>query len=624
MLIPGVKIIGELKNKYAIKDIEGALILYFLNINNISVKNNALIKSVINESDKVKTNEITKILSHHLCKLNLNDLINTFELLIPDEDKKLNGAFFTPSIITEYIASETIKSNDLTICDPSCGCGAFLVAAANHMNKAFGINYYNIIRNNIFGVDISDYSVRRAKIILALLMLENGEDVADINFNIINADSLKTTWQRLFPEIFKKGGFDAIIGNPPYVKYQDLSPSLRKDLFNNWQTLKKGTYNLYFAFFELGINILKKDGILGYITPNNYFTSLSGLTLREYLTHNKLLTRIIDFNHLKVFNVQTYTCITLLTKRENEEFLYEKIDKYENLTIEALKRIKYSTINISQLNNRKWRLLRSADQENIKNIENMELSLRDLVDIRVGIATCKDNVYFVDGLTYANGYYNKHYKGTDYPIEAGITKPIVKVSDFKSQKDINDNKRRIIFPYIKNGGKIELLSENTLKNKYPECYKYLLAAKEELNSRDKGRTDYPNWYAYARTQGLNFWGRKLLTPTFSAEPRFLIEDDRETLFCNGYAIFEKESANLFHRTHIDLDALAKILNSKIMGYYVSNTSVQIEGGYPCYQKNFIEHFKLPLFSSEEIEYLKRENNKNKLDAFLADKYRVNI
>jgi len=370
---------------------------------------------------------------------------------------------------------------------------------------------------------------------------------------------------------------------------------------------------------------LKGNGILGYITPNNYFTSLAGIHLRTYFSSNKLLDKIIDFNHVKLFDAQTYTCITFLTKKEKDYFYYERIDDYNYLV--NLNRLDYSEIYFKALNNKKWRLLKDVDQENIKIIESLENRLGNIVDIKVGIATCKDSIYFIDGDTFNNGYYKKDYNGKQHLIEKEITRSIAKISDFKNQSDLNNNKRRIIFPYIKTNGKVEIIKEEELKEKFPKCYEYLLAAKSELATRDKGKTEYTQWYAYARTQGLNPQGEKLLTPTFSAEPRFLLERNEESLFCNGYAIYMnmKEDDNLFStKNKIPLDVLAKILNSKIMDYYIKRTSVSIEGGYPCFQKNFIELFGIPNFSKEEISFLRDMEDKKEIDIFLIRKYRIKI
>ena len=614
-----VKILG----KYDPSVIETALVQLFIESNNIEIKENILIKGIIsNNRDNilVAKNELNSLLDSK----NITDFVNIFELLVSLEDKKINGAFFTPKTITDFIVSQTINSSSQKVCDPSCGCGAFLISAAIFISENLNKGVVDIIEENLYGVDIADYSVRRAKILLSLLALKNGEDKEDIKFNLKTADSLAVDWKKLFPEMDKWGGFDIIIGNPPYVKFQDINKELRGKLYKDWLTLKTGNYNLYFAFFELGVGIMKANGVLGYITPNNYFTSLAGVQLREYLKSNNLMEKIIDFNHLKLFEAQTYTCITFLTNKEKEFLYYERVGGYEVLG--SLKDLHYSKIYFSELNNKKWRLLRDIDKENIKRIECVGKKLGVIADIRVGIATCKDSVYFICGSTLKDGYYYKSYQGKIYQIEKDITKPIAKISDFKIQDDLGKNNRRIIFPYQKNNDRVEIIKENDLKKLYPGCYEYFLSAKAALATRDKGEVKYPEWYAYARTQGLNFFGKKLLTPTFSSIPRFLLEQDENALFCNGYAVYLIDKLDLFSKIEqrLDLAALRKILNSRVMDYYIKRTSVSIAGGYSCYQKNFIELFGIPDFTSEELNFLNNEKSKIKIDNFLVEKYGINI
>ena len=612
------KVIFNLLKKYPVQNIENAFIQAFFEQNNLTIKKNLLLLDICND-DSPLTRTIKSKISY---PKNIYELEKIFELLINPEDRKLNGAFYTPKLITEYVTSELIENDNQLICDPACGCGAFLIAATEQLCQKGNKPINKIIEENIFGADIQKDSLRRCKILLSLLALLHNNETEKLNFNLYEINSLSKNIYKVFKPIIDKGGFDLVIGNPPYVKYQDLSENMRNDLVSNWQTIKTGNFNLYFAFFELGINLLKTNGRLGFIVPNNYFTSIAGINLRNYLQSNQYLTKIIDFTHLKIFEAQTYTCITFLQKNKNRNFKYEKITNDAQLC--SLDKLNFSTNSYDDLNIKKWRLLKSSDADNIKIIEKMPCKVKDIVDIRVGIATCKDNVYFIDENYQEKDFYLKEYKNNIFKIEKSITKKITKISDFVNTNDFLKNTRRIIFPYNLDYKNANIISEKNLKKFYPQCYKYFLAVKKELLNRDKGNVEYPVWYSYARTQGLNFEGEKLLTPTFSNSPRFIMDKDPKSLFCNGYALFIKNTnqENLF-RKNLNLSILKKILNSTIMDYYIRNTSVSIDGGYFCYQKNFIESFGIPELTNEDITFLEKNDDKDKIDEFLFQKYNLN-
>ena len=220
-----------------------------------------------------------------------------------------------------------------------------------------------------------------------------------------------------------------------------------------------------------------------------------------------------------------------------------------------------------------------------------------------------------------------------FEIEKQITKSVYKISNFKSQEEIENNKKRIICPYHLGKGNARPISEQEFKSKYPKCYAYLISEKENLASRDKGKSIFEPFFVWGRTQGLNKLGKKILNPTFSQFPRFLLVEEEDAFFTNGYGLFfheEKTNLSLFDETTNpitlieNIDVVQKILNSCIMHYYVSKTSVSIEGGYPCYQKNFIEKFTIPQFSNEEINVLRTLNDKQEIDEFLIIKYQLNL
>lgn len=549
------------------------------------------------------------------------DLANILEILIPAEDQKLNGAFFTPRYIVDYIIRELAPEEGARNFDPSCGCGAFLAGLVDYYQQRFGKSIRQIVRENIFGADILDYNIVRTKIVLSAMALENGEILQDSDFNLWHTDSLRAEW---------KETFDTILGNPPYVKFQDLSDENRDFLVKNWKTVTGGTFNLYFAFFELGYKLLDRRGKLGYITPNNYFTSLAGEALRGFFHQTKAVSRIVDFSHHKVFDAQTYTAITFLDKSEKTSILYDRI-RNDQKPESFLDTANGSVNRLEDLNIKKWRLLKKDEQENIRIIETVGTPIGDLFDIVVGIATLKDDVFFVDGLARENGKYLKQSASGTFAIEAEVTRAVYKISDFSRQEQIHDNKRRIICPYEFSSGVPKVIPESTFATKFPGCYEYLKSERDRLATRDKGKLVYEPFFSWGRTQGLAKRGKKLLTPTFSKFPRFLLINDEDSYFTNGYGVFFRESERSLFDGLLspisdvkNIDVVQKILNSDLMHYYITKTSVAIEGGYPCYQKNFIERFTIPDLGVQEIEVLRNLNDSTSINTFLCEKYGISF
>ena len=618
------KKITELLKSWDTEEIERHCIFNYLKNNKINYSNSVFLSNYLNDFEEIKP------LSNKINILNIKsikDLENSLELIIPVDDRKLNGAFFTPDYIVDFIIENITPKENETNLDPSCGCGAFFVGLLKYYKTKYNKNIKDTIRENIFGTDLMTYNIRRTKLILSLFALENNEILEEDDFNLLIQDSIRTDWRHVFNKENYK--FDNIIGNPPYVKFQDLTDDNRNYLAKNFKTIKNGTFNLYFAFFELGYRLIKDTGKLGYITPNNYFTSLAGEPLRSFFQNKQCINRIVDFKDKKVFDAQTYTAITFLNKKTNSELFYDRIPDSLNPN-NFIKNVNGSPNKIKELNSKKWRLLKTSEQKNIKIIENIGLPIGKLFNIAVGIATLKDEIYFLDKSLEKENCYIKTYHEKGYYIEKGLTKTIYKISDFKSQSEIVDNKRKIIFPYKIVKGNALPYTENELKNKYPRAFEYFSVVKTDLAKRDKGKVVNP-FFAYGRTQGLTRKGKMLLTPTFSQYPRFLIAPETDAFFCNGYGIYYNEISGGLWKNSINpiakienIIALQKILNSEIMNYYVNVTSVSIQGGYPCYQKNFIEKFTIPDFSEEELATLSLLNEKTDIDAFLIEKYQLNL
>ena len=609
------KLFADVLKRYSIQDIEKHLFFLFLEQHSLLFSENRLLSEYFegfeeNESllGKIKLLDVNSV----------EDLASTMELLIPDRDKKSNGAFFTPPYIVDYIIREVAPGRDSKVVDLSCGSGLFLLGVLKYITRKYKKSIRQCLRENVYGVDVLSCNVARSKILLTIMALMDGESISERALNVWCADSVREKWSMKF---------DCVVGNPPYVKFQDLDDGTRNYLLENFSTTKFGTFNLYFAFFEVGLSLLTEKGRLGYITPNNYFTSLSGECLRSYFQCNKSVYKIVDFSSVKIFSVQTYTAMTFLDKKRNEVIDYARISRGER-PMTFLGGLSFTKNDYDYLNVKKWRLLCGNERENIKNIEQCGDAIGSMFNICVGIATLKDEVYFITPNNEDEMYYYLERKGRTYKIEKTLTRPLVKISDAKSQIDITRNTRKIIFPYKTSDGKVIAIQEEEMRTCYPCCFEYLLSVREILEKRSKGKHVYKPFYAYGRTQGLSRRGVKLLTPTFSKVPRFLLDYDEFAFFTNGYGVYIKERNNMAFANPMsfsaNMDVLQKVLNSVIMAYYVEKTSVSIEGGYPCYQKNFIEKFSIPVFSDSEVDSLRNMNDKKEIDSFLMHKYHLNF
>ena len=609
-------ILKHIPSKYSNLQIEASLILAFLRQNQLDCINHSqFLDDILCHAESEVCEIITRVSAGNL---SLKLLENVFEALVDDCEKRENGVVFTPCYIVEYILENTLNeqlAEDSVIIDPACGSGAFLVLAAEKLSLRLNKSVAETVSQNIFGIDLSEDNVRRTKELLTLLVLSYGESADSLCFNIKVADSLKENWF----ELFGKKTFHFVIGNPPYVNTHDMSKDTISYLKKNYRTTQKGTFNIFYAFIEQSMKFLSPNGMLGFIIPNNYPTITAAEDLRKYLVENKYLSKIIDFGENMIFApVRTYNSLLFLKACGSENLMYATIKKSSDVK-GALNNANFLCMAIDDLDSSGWKLLDENERANIKKIEQAGSPIKPY--IRVGIATLRDNVYLVDGFDQEKGMYYKFFEGTRYLIEPEITRSIYKVSNIKAESSLADAKQAIIFPYTEieqyslvdtPNKNYQIIPEHIMAQRYPQCYQYLCRCRTILDGRDKGKGNAVAWYAYGRSQGLGNNGRKLLFPTFSLHPKFMLEDSRQTLFCNGYAILESPQ--------FDLEILQKILNSVVMDYYVSKTSYAIEGNYKCYQKKYIQRFSIPQFTDDELTYLKNEPDMSSINQFLIEKY----
>lgn len=514
----------------------------------------------------------------------LKDVEVAFENMIDAGRKRSEGVVYTPSYITDYLVTyccrQRSKTSAPTFIDPACGGGGFVLRAIPILAKIYNLSYDQVIAGYVRGMDINDDAIHCAHLSLDLFSAQ--WKLADRQpegvFRV--GDSLLTSSQDICESFgLAESGFDIVATNPPYVKLQNLEDTNRLKLSETYSEFARGNFSLAMLFLIAGHRLLSSQGVLGYITQNNIFTSLAGEGIRSYLQQQKAIHSIIDFEHAKVFNnASAYTCLIFLDKKEKNDLLYSQI-RDPKKELKNLRDEHFHPIKIDGLKKAKWRLSGSSHLVNVERLENVGIPLGTLANIRVGFATLKDAVFLLNG------------KVGQKDIESGIIVPAIKISEFSSQDELKKNNRFIIRPYKKEGGKWKSLSESELKIKFPNTFNYLKSHEDALLSRDKGKRQPQNFFEWSRTQGMEASGPKLLTKTFSKGPNFLL-DETDSLFCNGYSVVPKVTDDLFG-TAIDIRLLQRILNSWVMDYYTRLTAFQIQGGYQCFQKNFIERFCIP-------------------------------
>ena len=303
---------------------------------------------------------------------------------------------------------------NIKIIDPACGSGAFLITAFEFLlnyNKylddkifdlvgtsdLFSDRTKEILQNNIFGVDLNKESVEITKLSLWLKTADKNKTLASLENNIKCGNSLiddpeiagnlAFNWEKEFPEIFANGGFDIVVGNPPYVSAEYIS-EIEKTFYEKNYYSAYGRQNLYIIFYEKAINLLKENGNLGFITPYTILKNMYYKEIREYILKNTSILEIIDFKGITVFQDAGVDSIILLLKKEKR---IEYDIKYIN-NIKAFETQVYD-INFfksSQITEKDDLSIQFSKNEKLLNkiLDHKDnLKLKEIIDFKQGIIT---------------------------------------------------------------------------------------------------------------------------------------------------------------------------------------------------------------------------------------------
>ncbi len=550
-----------------------------------------------------------------LCKNKKIELGIDNEALIKADTKK------DRKILQEKIANYRHWLLHITILDPACGSGAFLNQALvflieehrqidSMVAMLFGDslvmtdNITEILENNIFGVDINEESIEIARLSLWLRTAKVGRKLNDLSRNIKIGNSLisdKTIagdlafdWKTAFPQVFKNGGFDVILGNPPYVRVQQLVSKDVDFYFENYKT-PAGKLDISILFFEKSLSLIKDNGVISFISSSQWMQTDYGKNIREMLSKGYIKS-IIDFGSLPVFeNVETYPAIFTMTKELNSTVEYKLAIEKSDLDTQKITALPSNYINIDKLTEKAWQFgnLNLFEIIKLRNIQYQKIS--QIGNSYIGDLTGMDKAFVVTNAVIET---NK--------LEKEIIFPYAYRGEEVNKFAIVNPNAWVIYPYDEGlDGKSVLITN--LEEKYPHVYSYLLQYKSELLLRMDSRKPYAfedNWYRHLRQGSFKY-----------IRPNKLIVKGIDTKltvgFLNSNSVFNGANcpAIIIQDKNFDEKYLLAILNSKVISYYLNSICPKKLGGYYRYNAtNLAEIPIVDISSKEQKPFIDLTNN----------------
>lgn len=511
--------------------------------------------------------------------------------------KKEQGIYYTPTYIVDYIVRNALgellkeKKTDLEnikVLDPACGSGSFLIKTFDVLNEYYERNITNysqtqldvktgipfttkvrILQNNIFGVDLDKQAVEITQLNLLLKIAEKGHRLPLLEQNIRCGNSLVDDeklagdkafkWEEQFSEIMREGGFDVVIGNPPYVRQEELS-EIKPYLEANYETYQ-GTADLFVYFFEKELKILKEDGYFGMIVSNKWLRAGYGKKLRKFLT-GFWIEEFIDFGDLRVFADATiYPCVMIMRKikKPNPKIRICKMETLRFGSLGEYVRNNSFFIDQSELNENEWNIQKTEANELLKKIRSSGLPIEEYVGVKIyrGIVTGLNEAFEIDKKK------RDELIGEDSRNEE-LIKPFLTGAESK-RYSIRSKNKYVIF--TRRG--IDILQ-------YPSVLRYLEQFKKELSPKKSKEQEIgrkPGKYEWFEIQDSTAYYRdfekpKIVWGNLAKRSSFSLDET------NGFYV--NNPANILPTNS---RYVLGILNSKLMSYFLKSICAERQGGF---------------------------------------------
>lgn len=570
------------------------------------------------------------------------------------------GVVPTPDYIVEAILERALapalaslsveEMPRFRLVDVSCGSGIFLLYSFRRLlarTEELGVapdlaSKHEILRNNIFGVDIDSEAVE-VTIFNLLIAVLDGEDrdslasfgaaLPKLDEQIVSGNSLVTPhffeiypearrdrsellavnafdFERAFPDAMEEGGFDVIVGNPPYVRIQtqaEFEP-LQVAYFqqhSSFRSARSHNFDKYLLFVERALALLKPDGRFGFIVPHRFMSTLPGQAVRELLSEGRHVAEIVHFGHEQVFpGTTTYVCILVGTESGTDEFRFTRVEDLGSWRADPA--LGTRTISADELGAANWSFGTEEAQAVFAGLRDRhESRLADVADIFVGVQTSADDVFFLapeavegDTIQFAKG-------DARWEIEKAICRPALRDRTLLPYDGKPDPDAWAIFPYeIDEGGKrpqAKVISPERMQADFPLAWRYLSAHREELEDRNISPSTPETWYRYGRSQSLTkLDGEKIIVRVLSVIPQYNWDPD-------GLLVPGGGDGGPYYllRPHADSGVpamfLIALLSHPSIDAMVSDAGERVyRGGYFPHRKAFLEDVPVPLQDPDRI------------------------
>lgn len=565
-----------------------------------------------------------------------------------------------------------------TVADICCGSGVFLLSAFELLGDHYLTWYLNndptthvgrtvyeavagqwlltfdekrrILLEHIRGVDIDANAVEVARFSLLLKLIEDesANDLRDyvararvpalppLEGGITSGNSLLSTgewtrfqasmtaalrqrlnplaWDEEFPTEMSSGGFDAIVGNPPYIRIQNMASYSPEEVAyyqhaaSPFTTARRDNFDKYALFIERSLTLVKPQGRIGVIVPHKFMSIHAGRALRALLTEGKFLDQIVHFGVKQVFGPGTsnYTCILIMERRGTDQVRLEQPG--------SLQRWRYgepgttNVIPITELTGDPWRFATAETQALFARVRDAgHPPLDSVAEILVGVQTSADAVYIVHPIREDAETVTLEWQGREWSFEREVLRPCLHDVSLPAYARPIPN-AWLIFPYelqVNAQGRLQahLIQPDTFQARFPHCWAYLSARRGQLEGRNiiGGSAAERQWYQFGRSQSLTkFDTPKIILPVLSLEPRYSYDDRNIFITAGGngpyYMIRPRPGLSMYY-------LLAVLHHPLIEGFIRTNTS-PFRGGYYSHGKQFIRDLPIPLPSqtlAERIE-----------------------